>query len=181
LEFSSPSRRIFIGSHSLPPLSGSPYRSFTAAPWVPPRWSRHSTHPHCRATPPVPSLGSRRVVCAARFLSPIESSPEPSPLQPPPSAAGAPPRWPSPGPSRARNRTLGEWGSFSRSPGRGRGRARRIPASRAGHHPKGYMRGYETFRGLNRKVRAWLWTCRKSQGPWWKAVTSIVYVIFWIL
>jgi hypothetical protein len=28
LEFSSPSRRIFIGSHSLPPLSGSPYRSF---------------------------------------------------------------------------------------------------------------------------------------------------------
>jgi hypothetical protein len=28
LEFSSPSRRIFIGSHSLP-LSGSPYRSFT--------------------------------------------------------------------------------------------------------------------------------------------------------
>jgi hypothetical protein len=31
LEFSSPSRRIFIGSHSLPPLSGSPYRSFTSA------------------------------------------------------------------------------------------------------------------------------------------------------
>jgi hypothetical protein len=29
LEPSSPSRRIFIGSHSLPPLSGSPYRSFT--------------------------------------------------------------------------------------------------------------------------------------------------------
>jgi ribonuclease HI len=30
LEFPSPSRRIFIGSHSLPPpLSGSPYRSFT--------------------------------------------------------------------------------------------------------------------------------------------------------
>jgi hypothetical protein len=28
LEFPSPSRRIFIGSHSLPPLSGSPYRSF---------------------------------------------------------------------------------------------------------------------------------------------------------
>jgi hypothetical protein len=28
LEFPSPSRRIFIGSHSLP-LSGSPYRSFT--------------------------------------------------------------------------------------------------------------------------------------------------------
>jgi hypothetical protein len=29
LEFSSPSRRIFIGSNSLPPpLSGSPYRSF---------------------------------------------------------------------------------------------------------------------------------------------------------
>jgi hypothetical protein len=27
LEFSSPSRRIFIGSHSLPPLSGSPYLS----------------------------------------------------------------------------------------------------------------------------------------------------------
>jgi hypothetical protein len=29
LEFPSPSRRIFIGSHSLPPLSGSPYRSFS--------------------------------------------------------------------------------------------------------------------------------------------------------
>jgi hypothetical protein len=29
LEFSSPSRRIFIGSHSLPPPSGSPYWSFT--------------------------------------------------------------------------------------------------------------------------------------------------------
>jgi hypothetical protein len=29
LEFPSPSRRIFIGSHSLPPLSGSPYQSFT--------------------------------------------------------------------------------------------------------------------------------------------------------
>jgi hypothetical protein len=29
LEFSSPSKRIFIGSHSLPPLSGSPYRSFS--------------------------------------------------------------------------------------------------------------------------------------------------------
>jgi hypothetical protein len=28
LEFPSPSRRIFIGSHSLPPLSGSSYRSF---------------------------------------------------------------------------------------------------------------------------------------------------------
>jgi hypothetical protein len=28
LEFRSPSRRIFIGSHSLPPLSGSLYRSF---------------------------------------------------------------------------------------------------------------------------------------------------------
>jgi hypothetical protein len=28
LESSSPSRRIFIGSHSLPPLSGSPYWSF---------------------------------------------------------------------------------------------------------------------------------------------------------
>jgi hypothetical protein len=28
LEFSSPSRRIFIGSLSLPPLSSSPYRSF---------------------------------------------------------------------------------------------------------------------------------------------------------
>jgi hypothetical protein len=28
LESSSPSRRIFIGSHSLPALSGSPYRSF---------------------------------------------------------------------------------------------------------------------------------------------------------
>jgi hypothetical protein len=28
LEFPSSSRRIFIGSHSLPPLSGSPYRSF---------------------------------------------------------------------------------------------------------------------------------------------------------
>jgi hypothetical protein len=28
LEFPSPSRRIFIGSHSVPPLSGSPYRSF---------------------------------------------------------------------------------------------------------------------------------------------------------
>jgi hypothetical protein len=28
LEFPSPSRRIFIGSHSPPPLSGSPYRSF---------------------------------------------------------------------------------------------------------------------------------------------------------
>jgi hypothetical protein len=31
LEFSSPSRRIFIGSHSLLPLSGSPYRSFRRA------------------------------------------------------------------------------------------------------------------------------------------------------
>jgi hypothetical protein len=31
LEFQSPSRIIFIGSHSLPPLSGSPYRSFTIA------------------------------------------------------------------------------------------------------------------------------------------------------
>jgi hypothetical protein len=31
LEFPSPSRRIFIGSHSLPPpLSGSPYRSFNS-------------------------------------------------------------------------------------------------------------------------------------------------------
>jgi hypothetical protein len=30
LESSSPSRRIFIGSHSLPPLSGSPYRSFNS-------------------------------------------------------------------------------------------------------------------------------------------------------
>jgi hypothetical protein len=29
LEFPSPSRRIFIDSHSLPPLSGSPYRSFS--------------------------------------------------------------------------------------------------------------------------------------------------------
>jgi hypothetical protein len=29
LEFPSPSRRIFISSHSLPPLSGSSYRSFT--------------------------------------------------------------------------------------------------------------------------------------------------------
>jgi hypothetical protein len=29
LEFTSPSRRIFIGSHSLPPFSGLPYRSFT--------------------------------------------------------------------------------------------------------------------------------------------------------
>jgi hypothetical protein len=35
LEFSSPSRRIFIGSHSLPPLSGSPYRSFTSDVQVP--------------------------------------------------------------------------------------------------------------------------------------------------
>jgi hypothetical protein len=34
LEFPSPSRRIFIGSHSLP-LSGSPYRSFTSSR---PRW-----------------------------------------------------------------------------------------------------------------------------------------------
>jgi hypothetical protein len=31
LEFPSPSRRMFIGSHSLPPLSGSPYRSFKGA------------------------------------------------------------------------------------------------------------------------------------------------------
>jgi hypothetical protein len=29
LESPSPSRRIFIGSHSIPPLSGLPYRSFT--------------------------------------------------------------------------------------------------------------------------------------------------------
>jgi ribonuclease HI len=29
LGYPSPSRRIFIGSHSPPPLSGSPYRSFT--------------------------------------------------------------------------------------------------------------------------------------------------------
>jgi hypothetical protein len=29
LEFPSPSKRIFIGSHSLPPLLGSLYRSFT--------------------------------------------------------------------------------------------------------------------------------------------------------
>jgi hypothetical protein len=32
LEFPSPSRRIFIGSHSLPPVSGSPYRSFKVEP-----------------------------------------------------------------------------------------------------------------------------------------------------
>jgi hypothetical protein len=46
LELSSPSRRIFIGSHSLPVLSGSSYWSFTQASLS------EATHPSV-----VPSIG----------------------------------------------------------------------------------------------------------------------------
>jgi hypothetical protein len=56
LEFSSPSRRIFIGSHSLPspPLSGSPYRSFK---WYQSRFGSLLTLTSLRSKDGIPGTG----------------------------------------------------------------------------------------------------------------------------
>jgi hypothetical protein len=54
LEFPSPSRRIFIGSHSLPPLSGSPYRSFK---WYQRRFGSLLTLTSLRSKDGVPGTG----------------------------------------------------------------------------------------------------------------------------
>jgi hypothetical protein len=56
LEFPSPSRRIFIDSHSLPPLSGSLYRSFK---WYQSRFGSLLTLTSLRSKDGVPGTGFR--------------------------------------------------------------------------------------------------------------------------
>jgi hypothetical protein len=92
-----PSAPSHACAHSRRRLSVAP----PPLPWPQSRWKPPPTGFPVSSTIRVPPLGPHRAVHAARFLTPVESSPELSSLWPPPPATSAPPRRPSLGPDRA--------------------------------------------------------------------------------